>query len=122
MHQKFYFAAIKGVDIHLYNCRALHLTESERKKEEILSLHFLALQDSNEGRGCGRSYYSTPTHNMEQESSPETSPSLSPKNGVSIMAGEMDEAYKSSILSLPNLKLMECHGQIRELQTIIRNK
>ena len=122
MHPKFYFAAIKGVDIHLYNCRALHLTESERKKEEILSLHFLALQDSDEGRGCGRSYYSTPTHNMEQESSPETSPSLSPKNGVSIMAGEMDEAYKSSILSLPNLKLMECHGQIRELQTIIRNK
>ncbi|XP_003384070.2 PREDICTED: uracil phosphoribosyltransferase homolog [Amphimedon queenslandica] len=55
-------------------------------------------------------------------SSAETSPSLSPKNALLTMAGNMDEAYKSSILSFPNLKLLECHGQIRELQTIIRNK
>ena len=65
---------------------------------------------------------------MEQQeeeeclSSAETSPSLSPKNALLTMSGNMDEAYKSSILSFPNLKLMECHGQIRELQTIIRNK
>lgn len=53
-------------------------------------------------------------------SSPESSPTLSPKPFTQLVT--VDPSRRELILSLPNLHLMECHGQIRELQTIIRNK
>ena len=62
------------------------------------------------------------------DSSPEGSPTFPVKNpGTGGNATDPSDASfpvldKEEILSLPNLKQMNCHGQIKELQTIIRNK
>ena len=41
---------------------------------------------------------------------------------TSLNGPEAEEASSSEILALPNLRLLEINDQIRELQTIIRDK
>lgn len=57
-------------------------------------------------------------------SSPESSPTLSPRGITNAAAASdiIDDKLSQAILSLPNLKIMQSNDQIRELQTIIRNK
>lgn len=57
-------------------------------------------------------------------SSPEASPTLSPRSITNAAAASdvVDVKLSQTILSLPNLRIMQSNDQIRELQTIIRNK